>query len=209
MSNRSYAQYCGVARALDVIGERWTMLIVRELLIRPARYGDLSAALPGIASNLLAQRLRALEAAGVLERRVDPGRNGILYALTPWGEGLAEPVEALARWSVPLMATGRRGDAFQGHWILIALRALLAGHTSAGTATVGIDMGDARVEVRSDASGTSVTLTDMLPAGTLVRGDPELVLALAAGLMSVEDAVARDAVVGDLAPLRTVLGVAT
>lgn len=77
---RSYGQYCSLARSLDVIGDRWTLLIVRELWLRPCRYNDLSDSLPGIATNLLTDRLRKLEAAGVVERPA-----GGLYALTPGG----------------------------------------------------------------------------------------------------------------------------
>ncbi len=86
MSTRSYGQYCGLARALDVVGNRWNLLIVRELLIGPARYRQLQAGLPGIATNLLAERLRELEEAGVIERQLDSDSNGVAYALTPpWG----------------------------------------------------------------------------------------------------------------------------
>src|SRR5580658_8577409 len=95
---KSYGQYCAVARGLDVVGDRWTLLIVRELLTGPRRYGDLLEGLPGIATNLLAERLRHLEEHGVAVR----DRRGT-YRLTKWGQGLAEPVYALARWAGPLM----------------------------------------------------------------------------------------------------------
>lgn len=78
-----YGQYCGCARALDVVGDRWTLLIVRELLVRPARFSELLDGLPGIATNLLSNRLKALQAEGVVEQRLaDPG---VVYALTRWG----------------------------------------------------------------------------------------------------------------------------
>src|SRR5436190_2149574 len=83
--SRSYGQYCGLARALDVVGDRWNLLIVRQLLIGPARYRELVDGLPGVATNLLADRLRDLETAGVIERRLTEKGNGVLYALTPWG----------------------------------------------------------------------------------------------------------------------------
>src|SRR6202042_2649537 len=86
-SMRSYDQYCAVARALDVVGDRWTLLIVRELLIRPSRYGELQDGLPGVATNLLAERLRHLEESGVVTR----DKQG-LYELTGWGKRLATPV---------------------------------------------------------------------------------------------------------------------
>ncbi|MBC7173009.1 MAG: helix-turn-helix transcriptional regulator, partial [Polyangiaceae bacterium] len=70
---RSYHQYCGLARALDLVGERWTLLIVRDLLLGPRRYSDLLRGLPGVTTNLLAKRLRELQGAGILERNVTPG----------------------------------------------------------------------------------------------------------------------------------------
>src|SRR5207248_3976431 len=94
---RSYRQYCGLARGLDVIGDRWILLIVRELLNGPRRYNELLDGLPGIATNLLADRLRDLVDTGVLERR-----EGQTYALTEWGEGLRDVVFALGRWARPL-----------------------------------------------------------------------------------------------------------
>src|SRR5918997_5210754 len=106
---RSYGQFCGLARALDVVGDRWNLLIVRELLVGPMRYGELAGSLGGIATNLLADRLRTLESAGVIERQLGQTR-GVVYALTPWGSELREAVEALIRWSFPLMATGPGGD---------------------------------------------------------------------------------------------------
>lgn len=123
--SRSYGQYCGLARALDVVGDRWNLLIVRQLLIGPARYRELLDGLGGVATNLLADRLRDLETAGVVERRLAEEGNAIVYALTPWGAELREPVEGLIRWSTPLMARGSGGDRFQAEWLVVGLRALL------------------------------------------------------------------------------------
>ena len=109
---RSYEQYCGLARALDVVGERWSLLVVREMLEGPRRYNELMSGLPGIATNLLVERLRSLEADGVV-RRLDDGR----YALTPWGEDLHEAVYALGRWAGPLMARPRGEDHFRPNWL--------------------------------------------------------------------------------------------
>ena len=109
---RSYRQYCGLARALDVVGERWALLIVRELLDGPRRYNELLSELPGIATNLLIERLRSLEADGVIQREED-GR----YALTAWGHGLREAVYALGRWAGPLMARPRGDDHFRTQWM--------------------------------------------------------------------------------------------
>ncbi|MGH3556807.1 MAG: winged helix-turn-helix transcriptional regulator, partial [Mycobacterium sp.] len=125
--SRDYGQYCGLARALDVVGDRWNLLIVRQLLIGPARYGELRDGLSGIATNLLTDRLRDLETAGVIERRLSDDVNAITYALTPWGAQLREPINAFIRWSTPLMIRGPEGDDFRADGLLVALPALLAG----------------------------------------------------------------------------------
>src|SRR5690349_12744259 len=86
---RSYQQFCGVARALDVVGERWTLLIVRNLLLGPRRYGDLLAELPGLTTNLLAKRLREMELVGLVEKReLPPPAASTVYALTADGAAL-------------------------------------------------------------------------------------------------------------------------
>jgi DNA-binding HxlR family transcriptional regulator len=119
---RSYKQYCALAKALDVVGDRWTLLIVRELLVRPCRYGELQDSLPGIASNLLADRLRQLEDTGVVTK-TDDG----LYRLTTWGEYLAEPVLALVRWGSPLTRVRANEDAFQIQWLATPLEMIFGG----------------------------------------------------------------------------------
>ena len=120
---RSYKQFCGLARALDVVGERWTLLIIRELLDGPKRYNQLRSGLPGIATNLLAERLRTLQESGVIAH-TDAG----LYELTPWGSGLREAVYALGRWAGPLMAQPRGEDHFQLSWLHHMVIARFDGH---------------------------------------------------------------------------------
>ncbi len=122
---RSYGQYCGLARSLEVVGDRWNLLIVRQLLIAPARYRDLIEGLPGIATNLLADRLRDLESSGVVERRLTGAGSTVEYALTAWGAQLREPIEGLIRWSTPLMTSGPGGDIFRPEWLALAVPALL------------------------------------------------------------------------------------
>ena len=102
---RSYRQYCALARALDVVGDRWTLLIVRELGLRGAsRYTDLQYGLPGIATNLLADRLREMEEADIVRRHVGPPPvAAALFELTERGEELAPVLMALGRWGTELM----------------------------------------------------------------------------------------------------------
>jgi DNA-binding HxlR family transcriptional regulator len=123
---RSYGQYCAVARSLDVIGDRWTMLIVRELWLRPCRYTDLRQALPGIATNLLADRLRDLEADGLVQRTEEPPPVATtVYRLTERGRALEPVLYELARWGTPLMASGRGDDTFRPHWLGLVVRRAL------------------------------------------------------------------------------------
>src|ERR671917_1850674 len=98
---RRYGDACGAARGLDLVGERWTLLVVRELLLGPKRFTDLRAGLPGISTNILTDRLETLEIAGVARRRTLPPPAGSrVYELTGWGEELGPVVEAIGRWGV-------------------------------------------------------------------------------------------------------------
>jgi len=121
---RSYDQYCVIARALDVIGERWTLLVVRELLIGPKRYTDLLDGLPGIATNLLSTRLKAMESAGLIRRRrLPPPAASTVYELTELGRGLEPVMESLARWGMHLFDAPPGPDEYlQPGWFLVGLR---------------------------------------------------------------------------------------
>lgn len=118
---RSYDQYCALAKALDVVGGRWTLLIVRELMIRgPCRYTDLRNGLPGIATNMLADRLRELEDAGIVRSELAPPPVATtLFRLTPRGEALEPILLQLGRWGAPLLAKAPPGDVFRSHWMAL------------------------------------------------------------------------------------------
>lgn len=115
---KRYGQYCALAKALEVVGDRWTLLIVRELMARgAARYTDLQRGLPGIASNLLADRLRDLQSQGVVTSREEPAPvAATLYRLTERGEALRPIVRELGRWGMPLLAKAGKGDIVRGYW---------------------------------------------------------------------------------------------
>jgi DNA-binding HxlR family transcriptional regulator len=120
---RSYRQFCGGARALDVVGERWTLLIVRNLLLGPRRYSDLLQELPGITTNLLAKRLRELSASGIVRREtLGAPLRAEVYALTPRGQALEPVLLELARWGGALMDRPRRGDVLNPGWALLSLK---------------------------------------------------------------------------------------
>ncbi|WP_406632436.1 winged helix-turn-helix transcriptional regulator [Amycolatopsis sp. WGS_07] len=125
-SRRSYHQYCGLASGLDVIGERWTLLIVRELLMGPARYSDILANLPGIGTNLLAERLKFLVAKGVA-RQVDVRGTGaqLAYGLTEAGEELRPLILGLARWGMEFVGDLSPEDTVRPHWGFLAVEAML------------------------------------------------------------------------------------
>ena len=130
MPSRRYTQVCGVARSLDLIGDRWTLLVIRELLLGPKRFGALERALPGIGPNLLSARLSSLSEAGVVERaELGPPASSVGYRLTERGEGLREAVEALAVWGFALLDPERdvaAGDAVRGSWLASSLAAAAA-----------------------------------------------------------------------------------
>ena len=150
---RTYGDRCGVARALDVIGERWALLVVRELVLGPKRFSDLRAGLRGVAPDVLSQRLRELEAAGVLRRTTLPPPGGArVYELTAWGQELEPLVIGLGRVGEPGAVPGRRRGRSGADAFVIALKTLFrpaglrAGSSTSGSVTIG-----SRLEVRGGA----------------------------------------------------------
>lgn len=119
---RRYGQFCSIARALDVVGDRWTLLIVRELLLQGAcRFTDLKNGLPGVASNLLSTRLRELEDAELIAREdAPPPIATVLYTLTETGHALEPVLKALGLWGLNFMTEDHPDDAFQAQWLAYA-----------------------------------------------------------------------------------------
>jgi DNA-binding HxlR family transcriptional regulator/putative sterol carrier protein len=121
---RTYGDGCAIARALDVIGERWALLVVRELLLGPRRYTDLRSGLPGASPNVLSERLRELERAGVVQRRkLPPPAASRVYELTEWGLGLEETVTALGHWAARSPTPPSDVPIVSAASIILALRA--------------------------------------------------------------------------------------
>lgn len=202
---RSYGQYCGLARALDVVGNRWSLLIVRELLGGPARYGKLQAGLPGISTNLLAERLRELEQSGVVQRQLDTDSNAIAYTLTDWGRELRGAVTELVNWSTPLMISGPRDDNFQPHWLVVALESLMEGKRIEVPASIGFEVDGTLLTVRADDTGTHVALEVDGPE-TVLRAEPMVVLGLASGTLTVEQAISASVFCGEKRDLTAIFG---
>ena len=208
--SRDYGQYCGLARALDVVGDRWNLLIARQLLMGPARYRELRDGLSGVATNLLADRLRDLETAGVLERRLADDGKAVTYALTPWGAQLREPIYALVRWSTPLMIRGPQGDEFRAEWLRLALPALFADRVAAGASVaVGVAVDGGMVQLQATESGIDVGEPDGRPLAAVLHTEAPLVLGLAAGVLCFDDVAALVEIDGDESALRRLFGAAT
>ncbi|BCJ66678.1 winged helix-turn-helix transcriptional regulator [Polymorphospora rubra] len=139
---RTYGQQCGLAYALDIVGERWTLLIVREMLLRPRRYRELLDALPGIGTNLLAERLNFLTQAGVIEP-TDPDRRTGGYALTELGEKLREPVLAMARFGLAVMSGQSEpspGTVTRASWAVLAIEAMCQAERATADETYEFDV---------------------------------------------------------------------
>lgn len=123
MSTRAYGQYCGFARALEVVGERWALLVIRDLLVCPKRFTDLNRGLPGIPSNILTVRLKELEQAGVVRRRLLPRpARATVYELTEYGLELEEVVLQLGRWGAKSLGDPRPDEVVTADSLVTAMR---------------------------------------------------------------------------------------
>jgi DNA-binding HxlR family transcriptional regulator len=130
---RSYGQYCTVARALDVVGERWTLLLVRELSTGPKRFKDLLEGLPGIGTNLLANRLKTLEGEGIVRRATLPPPAGSnVYELTELGGSLDPVIVALSRWGARLLDAPREEEDLRAGWAAVAMRSAIGREVAGG-----------------------------------------------------------------------------
>ena len=125
MTKRSYNQYCGIARALDLIGERWALLVIRELVLGPKRFTDLRRGLPDIATNVLSQRLRELEQDGIVTRRqLPPPAASNVYELTEYGQELVPIMLALGRWGASTLGARLPEQTLEPEWLAVALKAV-------------------------------------------------------------------------------------
>jgi DNA-binding HxlR family transcriptional regulator len=190
---RSYGEYCSLAKALDLVGDRWTLLIVRELWLRGAcRYTDLRNGLPGIATNLLAQRLRELERAGVVSREeAPPPVATTLFALTPRGEELVPALEELTRWGLPLMTEQDPEDAVRSHWLASAIDLMLADRARDGPPiTVELDVGDRPIVVQTVDRVVRTSLGAAEDPDLKLTGAPRPILGLMLGMIDLAGAEA-------------------
>ena len=187
MAARDYGQYCGITQALELVGERWALLIVRDLLVGPRRYGELAAGLPRIPSNILAARLKELQAAGVL-RRV-PRSRVIVYELTPYGRELEPVVLALGAWGFKALGEPRDEQVITPDSMTMSLRTAFQAQVAADlpATAYAAHVGSAGLLIRVDGSILDVT-----------RGDGPVDLAFTAG------PGIRRVISGELAPGRAI-----
>lgn len=150
VSSRVYGQYCGLARALEMVGERWAMLIVRDLLVGPRRFSDLHRGLNGIPTNVLTARLKELELAGIVRRRVLPRpATSVVYELTEYGRELEATVIALGRWGAKSLGDVREGEAVTVDSLVMALRSTFRTDTARRVrATFELRLGDIVLHAR-------------------------------------------------------------
>ena len=195
---RTYCDGCAAAHALDIIGERWALLVVRELLLGPKRFTDLRAGLPAVSPNVLAQRLRELERAGVLRRRkLPPPAASKVYELTEWGMELEPVIVRLGRWGARSPSKPR--DAALGvDSLVLSFRTMFAPHSAEGLrASYELRLGedvfvavvdDGRFEIaRGSAEKPDATIeTDAATLAALVYEGRDLAEALSAGEVKIE-----------------------
>jgi DNA-binding HxlR family transcriptional regulator len=210
-TSRSYGDACALARALDVVGERWALLVVRELLFGPQRFSDLRHALPNASSNLLADRLRELEGRGVIRRRkLPPPAGSSVYELTAWGRKLEPIVLALGEWGarVPLPPTETTLSATS---VMLFLRGVTHPKPDAPSTVYCFELDDRIWTVRTVDGDLDVQPGEPTRADVFLRTDPKTLNALLNDPHTL-DAAMSDAtmiVKGNLSALRQLLRAAT
>src|ERR1700730_16241973 len=155
MTKRSYNQYCGIARALDLIGERWALLVIRELVLGPKRFTDLRRGLPDIATNVLSQRLRELEQDSIVTRRqLPPPAASNVYELTEYGQELVPIMLALGRWGASALGARLPEQTLEPEWLAVALKAVYQPQAATGvSAEIRLDLGGSQFTCRLRGRG--------------------------------------------------------
>jgi DNA-binding HxlR family transcriptional regulator len=195
---RSYGQYCGVTAAVELVTERWALLIIRDLLVGARRYTDLKQGLPKIPTNILAARLKELQEGGVI-RRVPLARCGLVYELTDYGHQLEPILLALGRWGFQSMGDPKADDIITPDSLTIALRTAFRPALAAPELDFQMRVGD--VELRAQVSNGELQVFQIAPpappvGGSLPSGEPELRFATDPGI--------RHLIAGTLTPAQAV-----
>ena len=207
-TTRTYGDRCGIARALDVVGERWALLVVRELLLGPQRFSDLRRTLPRASSNMVADRLRELEGHGVVGRRtLPPPAGSTVYELTPWGRELEPVVLALGGWGI--RAPQPPGQpTLTATSVLLFLRGGAQVDPAAPPAAYRFELGETVWTVRSSGGAVEVEPGEPAAPEATLRIDPSTLNDVLADPSWLDAAVAdgRAEVGGDVRALRRLLG---
>jgi DNA-binding HxlR family transcriptional regulator len=197
MTKREYGQYCGVARAVEIVGERWALLIVRDLLVGPRRYTDLRRGLPRIPTNILSARLKELESSGVVSRRVLPRPDGsIVYELTEYGNQLEDIVLHLGRWGARSLGEPRPDEIVTPASLIMAMRTTFHAGAAEGL-TVGYELrvGEIVLHIRIDDGSLKVAEGPLPGADLVIETGPAL------GAVMAREITPADAVAGGVVTL--------
>jgi DNA-binding HxlR family transcriptional regulator len=194
---KSYNQSCALAKTLDLIGDRWTLLIIRELLIRNAcRYTDIRKALPGIATNLLADRLKELESDDIIFREeAPPPIATTLFQLTKRGQALERAILELGRWGSPLLATCSKRDRLQPHWLVLPLKLYLRdSRPDEPKIAINVQVSGESIAIEAVKGQIAVRLGVSNCPDVVVKGKPDSVLRLFTGRATLAAAQAEGVV---------------
>ncbi|HST55498.1 MAG TPA: helix-turn-helix domain-containing protein [Solirubrobacteraceae bacterium] len=198
MAARSYGQYCGVTTAVELVTERWALLIIRDLFVGARRYTDLKQGLPKIPTNILSARLKELQESGVI-RRVPLARCGLVYELTEYGRELEPIVLALGRWGFRSMGEPKDDDVITADSLTMALRTAFIPASASVSLDFQIQVGT--VELRAQVSAGELKVVQLAPptppvGGSLPSSEPELRFAASPGI--------RHLIAGTLTPAQAV-----
>jgi DNA-binding HxlR family transcriptional regulator/putative sterol carrier protein len=210
MTTRSYNQLCGLAYALDVVGERWTLLIVRELFAGPRRFKDLLEGLPGISTNLLTERLKSLEQDGILSRRVLPAPAGsTVYELTPLGESLEKALLELGKWGSQFVPASMEDATVLrlGSYALTHKTFFRPEKAQGVNETYELHIGNEVLQARIQDCEIHVQQGNVLKADVIFHTDMQVYLGLFTGEIQPEEAIAGGLIriEGDPGALRRLL----
>jgi len=197
---RSYGQYCGITTAVELIGERWAMLILRDLMVGPRRYTDLQRGLPRIPSNILATRLKELQECGVV-RRAPLYRTGLVYELTPYGRELEPILLALGRWGFAKMGDPGPDDIVTADSLTMALRTAFRADAAASLPAADYELHVGEVALRAQVDGTELRIAQLAPQpalspGPAMAGEAQVVFAAGPGI--------RRVISGELTPAEAI-----
>jgi DNA-binding HxlR family transcriptional regulator len=195
MTTRSYNQFCALASALDYVGEHWTLLIIRELLIGPGRFKDLMDGMQGISTNLLLERLKSLEQQGILRQHVLPPPAGsTVYELTPLGQSLEKPILELGKWGAQLLPRSSEGIALPSLGsIAVALKAFFhPERTQNINETYALHLGEETLQVLVNEGEIKVQQCEPPNSDVDFYTDMQIFLGLFTGQLKPEEAIEQD-----------------